>query len=73
MNKKRQNSPKKPRKAEIDNGCEDLPYPDSDLSPALQRTIKRKIDAGEIDEVDAETFFGVMRQLSEPEQADEES
>lgn len=41
-----------------------LPYPDSDLSPALQRTIKAKIDRGEIDEVDADVFYGAMRQTA---------
>lgn len=42
-----------------------LPYPDSDWSPALQRTIKRKLDNGEIDEVDASVFYGKMGQISQ--------
>ena len=42
-----------------------LPYPDSDWSPALQRTIKRKLDKGEIDEVDADVFYGRMGQISQ--------
>ncbi len=42
-----------------------LPYPDSDWSPALQRTIKRKLDKGEIDEVDANVFYGMMGQISQ--------
>lgn len=27
----------------------DAPFPETDFSPALQRTLKRKFDAGEID------------------------
>lgn len=53
-----------------------LPYPDSDLSPGLQQTIKDKIDRGEVDEVDADAFFDIMRRGAPqvpPEQDDEES
>lgn len=42
---------------------EPLPYPDSDWLPGLQRTIKRKLDAGEIGEADVDTFHGMMRQI----------
>ena len=41
----------------------ELPYPDSGWLPGLQRTIKRKLDADEIDEADADTFHGMMRQI----------
>jgi len=42
-----------------------LPYPDSDWSPALQRTIKRKLENDEIDEVDANVFYGMVGQISQ--------
>ena len=41
-----------------------LPYPDSDWPPALQRTIKRKLEQGEIDEVDADVFYGNMGRIA---------
>ena len=41
------------------------PYPDSDWPPALQHTIKRKLEKGEIDEVDADVFYGLMGQISQ--------
>ena len=44
---------------------ETLPYPDSGWLPELQRTIKRKFDKGEIDEVDADVFHGMMGQIAE--------
>lgn len=44
---------------------EEQPYPDSGWLPGLQRTIKRKLDAGEIDEVDADVFHGMMGQITE--------
>lgn len=43
----------------------ELPYPDSGWLPGLQRTIKRKLENGEIDEVDADVFHGMMGQISQ--------
>ncbi len=40
-----------------------LPYPDSDLSPALQRTIRHKLDAGEDEAVDREEFERAIRRV----------
>ncbi len=42
---------------------EPLPYPDSGWLPGLQRTIKRKLEKGEIDEANADTFHGMMGQI----------
>lgn len=42
-----------------------LPYPDSGWLPGLQRTIKRKLESGEIDEVDGEVFHGMMGQITQ--------
>lgn len=55
------------RKPDVRNNgaSEQLPYPDSDWSPALQRTIKNKLDKGEIDEVDSGVFYGMMGQISQ--------
>lgn len=50
----------KPEKAHAGRS---LPYPDSDLSPALQRTIKRKLDAGEDEAVDREAFEEAIRRV----------
>ena len=47
------------------NKREDNPYPDSGWLPGLQRTIKRKLEEGEIDEVDADVFHGMMGQITE--------
>jgi len=61
---------KKPRlKTETED---DLPYPDSGWLPGLQRTIKRKLENGEIDEVDAEVFRGMMGIIAD-EKSDENS
>lgn len=53
-------------KKEGGNGSdrESLPYPDSGWLPGLQRTIKRKLENGEIDEVNGDIFHGMMGQIS---------
>ena len=56
---------KKATEHQTHNEQDSLPYPDSDWPPALQRTIKRKLDSGEIDEVDADVFYGMMGQIAE--------
>ena len=43
----------------------ELPYPDSGWLPGLQRTIKHKLTIGEIDEVDADVFHGMMGQITQ--------
>ena len=62
MNKKTKN--------QRQSGGDGLPFPDSDLTPTLQREIKRKIEAGEIDEVDEDLFFGLLGCTSVPEKDD---
>ncbi len=42
-----------------------LPYPDSGWLPGLQRTIKRKLENGEIDEVEGDIFHGMMGQITQ--------
>ena len=53
-----------------DGAANELPYPDSDWLPSLQRTIQRKLENGDIDEVDADAFHGMMGQIV-PEKEDE--
>lgn len=48
-----------------DQKQDQLPYPDSGWLPGLQRTIKRKLENGEIDEVDGEVFRGMMGQITQ--------
>ena len=43
-----------------DGAADDLPFPDKDISPALQRTLKRKFESGEEESVDRETFFRLL-------------
>lgn len=49
-----------------------LPYPESDLSPHLQRTIKRKIESGEDEGVDPDEFSKLLGRMTPPEQSDPE-
>lgn len=42
---------------------QDLPFPETGLSPALQRTIKAKIDNGELDEIDHDVFEENLRKV----------
>ena len=56
--------------AEMGMKRQDLPYPDSDLLPALQRTIRDKIERGEIDEVDESAFISVLTRTL-PQEKDE--
>jgi hypothetical protein len=44
-----------------------LPFPDSGFTPDLQRTLKRKLESGEVDEVDEDAFFGSMGRAVPPE------
>lgn len=57
-----------------DGAAEELPYPETDFSPALQRTLQRKLENGEMDEVDRKEFFKLLGQMAEPqdEPSDEE-
>ncbi len=48
-----------------------LPYPDSDFSPQLQLTIKRKIESGDDTGMDREEFFKLLRRISEPQESDQ--
>ena len=67
---------KDPDRRHAGDGAAALPYPDSDLSPGLQKTIYDKIQRGEIDEVDADDFFGIMQRAApqtQPELDDEAS
>ena len=61
------------RDTPADQHGDGLPYPDSGWLPGLQRTIKRKLENGEIDEVDADIFHGMMGQISEEKEGGEES
>ena len=47
------------------------PYPDTDFSPALQRTIKRKIESGEDTGMEREEFFRLLGRISEPQESDQ--
>ena len=55
------------RPGEVDN---DLPFPDSDISPALQRTLKAKLDRGENDAIPRKDWDQIMRLAS---RSDEET
>ncbi len=50
-----------------------LPYPDSDFSPQLQLTIKRKIESGEDTGMDREEFFRLLGRVAEPQEPSPES
>ena len=43
---------------------DDLPFPDSDISPALQRTIKRKLEEGEDVEGDPEEMEKIIKKMT---------
>ena len=43
-----------------DGAADELPFPDKDISPALQRTLKRKFDSGEEESVDRDEFFRLL-------------
>lgn len=53
------------KKKQEDADIEDLPFPETGLSPALQRTIKEKLDRGELDEVDMAAFEKNLRKLAQ--------
>ena len=48
-----------------------LPYPDTDFSPRLQLTIKRKIESGEDTGMSREEFFKLLGRISEPQESDQ--
>ena len=48
-----------------------LPYPDSDFSPQLQLTIKRKIENGEDTGMDRDEFFRLLGRITEPQESDQ--
>lgn len=41
-----------------------LPFPDKDISPALQRTLKQKFDRGENDAIPRKDWDRTMRRAS---------
>lgn len=47
-----------------DGAAEDLPFPDKDISPTLQRTLKRKFESEEEESVDRETFFRLLGKVA---------
>lgn len=53
---------------------EALPFPDKDISPTLQRLLKRKFDeadaGGELETVDKDEFFKLLGRTAEGEEAD---
>ncbi len=53
-----------------DGAADDLPFPDSDFSPALQRTLRRKFkeaeEGGELEAVDREAFFKALGHSAKP-------
>lgn len=59
---------------EKDKRDEEAPYPETDYSPALQRTLRRKFEeadaGGELDAVDREEFMQMLGKTTE-EQAEE--
>lgn len=50
--------------AEMDSAS---PFPGSGFTPGLQRTLKDKLDRGEINEVDEDAFLGSMQRAAPPE------
>ncbi len=51
---------------------ESLPFPETDFSPALQRTIKDRFDRGDLGGVDKEKFIKLLGKTAQPEPRDEE-
>lgn len=45
---------------------DELPFPDKDISPGLQHTLKRKFESGEEESVDRDAFFGMLGQAVTP-------
>lgn len=62
------------RKIKVDDISTDhtLPFPETDFSPTLQRTLMRKFDAGENPGIDRDEFFKLLGRVAEPEQPAEE-
>lgn len=52
---------------------EPLPFPETDYSPGLQRTLKEKFDKGEIDTVDRGEFLKLLDRSAPPEEPDQAS
>ncbi len=48
-----------------------FPYPDTDFSPQLQLTIKRKIESGDDTGMDRDEFFKLLGRISEPQESDQ--
>lgn len=46
-----------------DGTADDLPFPDKDISPALQRTLKKKLDRGENDAIPRKTWDRAMQRV----------
>lgn len=44
-----------------------LPFPETDLSPALQRAIAARLESGEIDEAEREELLGILTRSAAPE------
>ena len=50
-----------------------LPFPETDFSPALQRTIKERFDRGDLGGVSKDEFFRLLGRTARPERPAEES
>lgn len=48
-----------------------LPYPDTDFSPQLQLTIKRKIESGEDTSMDREEFLRLLGRVANLQESDQ--
>ncbi len=55
-----------------DGTADDLPFPETDFSPTLQRTIKERFDRGDLGGVEKEKFFRLLGKTAQPELRDEE-
>ena len=65
-------NPEKEGKNDTASPSEEIPYPESDLSPAAQRTIKRKIESGEDEGVEKDDFLRLLGKATESRECDPE-
>ena len=59
--------------SETDRLDKSLPYPDSDIPPTLQRTIRHKIESGDDEGVPAEDFVTALQRASRSERSEKET
>lgn len=62
----------KSRKNNTADGEENLPFPDTDLSPAAQQYVKEQLESGEDEGVDRDEFFRLLGKTTPPEPLDPE-